>query len=322
MLKRRAHQLIKQHVPVCGHFLAPLNSRATKRHQEVHAASLSPQKRGLWCLLALPLALAVSTCLPGSIAQAATAVDPKAVDLATLKAAAAVTSNAASNSAHDQSSAAASSSAAATSTAVSPSTAATAATTDASSPASALNSTELLQGYLANIHTYSAKFNQELTDRMGQVLSSGAGHIYLQRPDRFMMHTTEPDEIALYTNGSDIYYYDEAVNQLTISSLSNLGSNNPLLLLTNSEDVSWSDYYITHDELRFTLVPTNQSEFNSITISFKQANDSESLLIESLSIRMEDGNTNFYLFTDAKEQVSEKSFNYQLPEDVEIDDQR
>ena len=44
--------------------------------------------------------------------------------------------------------------------------------------------------------------------------------------------------------------------------------------------------------------------------------------LSALTIRMDDGNTNFYLFSEQSAQVDPTVFDFKLPDDVEIDDMR
>lgn len=182
-----------------------------------------------------------------------------------------------------------------------------------------------LQELISVMPQFTANFKQQLSDSDNTLLSESRGKIYISHPNMFMMHTKIPDETALYTKDHDIYYYDSIVNQVSIYSIDSLGTN-PLMLLTGSDPHKWDDYYVSRDRQRFTLIPKASKDFKSITISFidHRFEDDNTYIkaIDSLSIRMDDGNTNFYLFTNQKNRVAKDSFDYRLPNDVEIDDQR
>lgn len=199
-----------------------------------------------------------------------------------------------------------------------------AAPTVAASAAAASDVARLhLQEKLDALNAFSAHFKQEVTDQSGQVMAQSEGMLYLQRPDRFMMHTTSPDELALYTQDGDIYYFDAAVNQVSIFTIDRSFSN-PLLLLTSSDDKLWQSYQISESDNRFTLVPHTAKDLRSITISFvdpKGGKQSVSML-ESLTMRMDDGNTNFYIFSQQQASAKESDFEFALPDDVEVDDAR
>lgn len=186
---------------------------------------------------------------------------------------------------------------------------------------------QILQGKLKALQSFKAEFKQEVSNKKDELVSQSRGMIYLQRPNHFMMHTTSPDELALYTKGkNDIYYYDAAVNQVSIYKLDKSNSN-PLLLLTSTSNKLWRNYSVSQSDNRFTLMPLEPRDVCSITISFlpdEQTDDKGHTyqLLESMTMRMEDGNSNFYLFQKPQTQVKSSDFTFKLPANVEVDDAR
>lgn len=186
---------------------------------------------------------------------------------------------------------------------------------------------QILQDKLKALQAFKAEFKQEVSNKKDEMVSQSRGMIYLQRPNHFMMHTTSPDELALYTKGkNDIYYYDAAVNQVSIYKLDQSNSN-PLLLLTSTSNKLWRNYSVSQSDNRFTLMPLESRDVRSITISFLpdehfDAQGHAYQLLESITMRMEDGNNNFYLFQKPQTQVKSSDFIFNLPDDVEVDDAR
>lgn len=180
-----------------------------------------------------------------------------------------------------------------------------------------------LKDMLSKLSAFSAQFKQELSDRDNNLVADGAGELYLKRPDRFIMYTNEPDPTVLYTKGKDIYFYDEGVNQVSIFTSANLSSN-PMMLLSGTDDTVWDDYKISRYGDRFTLTPIKGQEIRSLTISFVPVAKSKDgvQLLDSLTLRMDDGNTNFYLFSKQTSSAPEAKFNFKFPDDAEVDDQR
>ncbi|MDT3662345.1 MAG: outer membrane lipoprotein chaperone LolA [Anaerobiospirillum sp.] len=174
-----------------------------------------------------------------------------------------------------------------------------------------------LKSRLEQLTGFSAYFKQELTDSAGTLLSEGVGQIFLLRPNHFLMHNKSPDELAFYTKDSDLYYYDAMVNQLSITSLGALGAN-PLMLLADIDNVSWDEYEVLREGEFFTLVPRHPQDVQSLTLAFVEGTS----FLSALTIRMDDGNTNFYLFSEQSAQVDPAVFDFKLPDDVEIDDMR
>lgn len=182
-----------------------------------------------------------------------------------------------------------------------------------------------LRSRLESITSFSANFYQDVSDPDGKQVNESKGTIALKRPSSFMMHTTEPDELALYTRKDGIYYYDAGLNQLSIFDLSNLTAG-PFVLLLKSDAETFSKYQISQDGDRFTLIPLKPQEVQSITISFDpkkvKINGKDAYSLDSITIRMDDGNNNFYRFSNQQTSVSRNAFDYNVPKDAEIDDER
>lgn len=177
-----------------------------------------------------------------------------------------------------------------------------------------------LQQRLEALVGFSARFKQELTNAAGNLLMEGSGELFLLRPDHFLLHSQTPDELAFFTRGSDLYYYDAAVNQLTITSMESLSAN-PLMLLADVNSVSWDDYEVMRDGEIYTLVPQEAQDVKNLTLAFSPDYNGD-LYLSALTIRMDDGNTNFYLFTKQSFKVDPSIFDFPLPDDVEVDDLR
>lgn len=182
-----------------------------------------------------------------------------------------------------------------------------------------------LRSRLDSIKSFSASFVQDVSDDDGKQVNESRGMLYLKRPASFMMHTKEPDELALYTKKDGIYYFDASLNQLSIYDLSNLVAG-PFVLLLKSDDATFLKYDIRQDGDRFTLIPLKSEEIQSITISFDpkkiKIDGKDAYSLDSITIRMDDGNNNFYRFSNQSSTVSDKNFDFNVPNDAEIDDER
>lgn len=183
-----------------------------------------------------------------------------------------------------------------------------------------------LDASLRQMVALTANFNQEVYADSGEVLSRSSGDLALQRPSQFIMNTIEPDKIILYTKDNAIYYYDDAVNQVTIYSMDMLKHNPFLLLIEQNSDV-WDDFTVSQDGERYTLVPKASQDIKSLTLSFapytlKDEAGNSRRVLDSITIRMNDGNTNFYHFSSQKSRVEPHRFEVILPSGVEYNDER
>ncbi len=174
---------------------------------------------------------------------------------------------------------------------------------------------EELQSKLSTLNALSSTFSQTVTRKDGSLVSKSSGRLSLKKPDKFMLHTTSPDEQVLFTKGSSVYFYDPFVNQVSIFDKQELYSSPFMLLTTKSESV-WGQYEVAKVGNSYVLKAKNPGQVVSIKLEFQGD------LVSDLYVRLKDGNTNRYTLSQVKTQVSDSSFEYKIPEDAQIDDER
>lgn len=172
-----------------------------------------------------------------------------------------------------------------------------------------------LQKIIFKQEAFKSSFNQDVKRSDGKEVAKSSGTLALKRPDRLMLHTLSPDEQVLFTKGNDVLYYDPFVNQVSIFSKKNLYTS-PFMLLTSKSSEVWGKYTVKASGDTYTLTPKSVGEVRSIKIVV--ANDA----IKDLYILMKDGNTNHYALSDITSGVSDSVFDYTIPQDVQIDDER
>ena len=174
---------------------------------------------------------------------------------------------------------------------------------------------EELQSKLSTLNALSSTFSQTVTRKDGSLVSKSSGRLSLKKPDKFILHTTSPDEQVLFTKGSTVYFYDPFVNQVSIFDKQELYSSPFMLLTTKSESV-WGQYEVAKVGNSYVLKAKNPGQVVSIKLEFQGD------LVSDLYVRLKDGNTNRYTLSQVKTQVSDSSFEYKIPEDAQIDDER
>lgn len=174
---------------------------------------------------------------------------------------------------------------------------------------------EELQSKLSTLNALSSTFSQTVTRKDGSLVSKSSGRLSLKKPDKFMLHTTSPDEQVLFTKGSSVYFYDPFVNQVSIFDKQELYSSPFMLLTTKSESV-WGQYEVAKVGNSYVLKAKNPGQVVSIKLEFQGD------LVSDLYVKLKDGNTNRYTLSQVKTQVSDSSFEYKIPEDAQIDDER
>ena len=167
----------------------------------------------------------------------------------------------------------------------------------------------------SKLSTLNALSSQTVTRKDGSLVSKSSGRLSLKKPDKFMLHTTSPDEQVLFTKGNTVYFYDPFVNQVSIFDKQELYSSPFMLLTTKSESV-WGQYEVAKGGNSYVLKAKNPGQVVSIKLEFQGD------LVSDLYVQLKDGNTNRYTLSQVKTQVSDSSFEYKIPEDAQIDDER
>jgi outer membrane lipoprotein carrier protein len=212
-------------------------------------------------------------------------------------------------------------------------------------------SKKLLRAKLANLHFFSANFIQEVVSEAGEVLEQSSGNLAISKPNLANWHTLEPDELAIVSDGSDVWFYNPWIEQVSVYSLSAAIAKTPILLLTSKDEALWQQYFVTQEKVTQEKLAQNTSATDSVSqgsdnqqgerfvISAKDPNSQIKSLTLEFSVNEERINASElsqFSFLDATGQVSHiklsnfdaekvpesNLFNFTVPEDVQIDDQR
>lgn len=182
----------------------------------------------------------------------------------------------------------------------------------------ATNDKPELRALLAKINTLQANFTQVVNDNAGVVLQTSSGNLILQQPDRVYWQVLVPDETLLIANGERVYYVDEFVEQVSIFSQRDMVANNPLMLLTSSDDQVWEKFTVTFQNKDYVVTPV--------------ASDGQ---IIQLTLRFVNNELNQFTLLDNQGQISQFSlngtvlnmplpvnqFSYTIPDGFSVDDQ-
>lgn len=187
-----------------------------------------------------------------------------------------------------------------------------------SSHVHATNDKPELRALLAKINTLQASFTQVVNDNAGVALQTSSGNLILQQPDRVYWQVLVPDETLLIANGERVYYVDEFVEQVSIFSQRDMVANNPLMLLTSSDDQVWEKFTVTFQNKDYVVTPV--------------ASDGQ---IIQLTLRFVNNELNQFTLLDNQGQISQFSlngtvlnmplpvnqFSYTIPNGFSVDDQ-
>jgi len=192
-------------------------------------------------------------------------------------------------------------------------------------------SKKLLRAKLVNLSFFSANFTQNVVSEAGELLEQSSGILAISKPNLANWHTLEPDEVTIVSDGSDVWFYNPWIEQVSVYSLSAAIAKTPILLLTSKDELLWRQYTVSQtkssqqvDHFVISAIDPN-SQIKSLTLVFSTEYQ-----------KVQESNLSEFSFLDATGQVShitlsnfdaqtvpENSlFNFVVPEGVQIDDQR
>lgn len=184
--------------------------------------------------------------------------------------------------------------------------------------AEVINDKPALRGLLAKINTLQASFTQVVNDSEGQPLQSSSGNLILQQPDRVYWQVLVPDETLLIANGERVFYVDEFVEQVSIFSQKDMISNNPLMLLTSSDDEVWEQFSVIQQNLAYVVTPiNNEGQITQLTLRFIQDELTQFTLLDN------QGQVSQFTLngTVLNMPLPINQFSYAIPEGFSVDDQ-
>ncbi|MCI0517787.1 MAG: outer membrane lipoprotein chaperone LolA [Woeseiaceae bacterium] len=102
----------------------------------------------------------------------------------------------------------------------------------------------LLERFLNDVSSLSARFEQTLVDDADVVVDESAGTVEIVRPGRFRWANSEPYEQLLVADGVNVWNYDADLMQVTVRPQQEILQNTPALLLGGSSDALADFEYI------------------------------------------------------------------------------
>ena len=180
---------------------------------------------------------------------------------------------------------------------------------------------QALQDKLSTLKSFKAQFKQNVTDGEGQLVMQGQGNIALQQPLMIRWQQTNPDDTLFVSNGDKTYYFDSFAEQVTIMNTNSLIDSTPFVLLTSKDPAQWQKYQVKATDTGFSVTPNKgvESQVEQLDIVFAQGQTG----LEKLLVKDSSGQSSTFTFSDTKvnEQLGNETFEFTIPENVEIDDQ-
>lgn len=178
---------------------------------------------------------------------------------------------------------------------------------------------QLLQRKLAAIKTFSASFEQQVFDTQKQLLQQGKGELLLKQPAYFRFETTEPEANLFIGDGSSLWFYNPALEQLTIYDAASEVNRTPFVLLTSTKPELWAQYDVSQQGEQFVISAKDpDSPVKQLRLRF--AADALSSM-SVLDVNQQRSEFNFTL-VQLNVALDDGLFQFTPPEFTDIDDQR
>ena len=167
---------------------------------------------------------------------------------------------------------------------------------------------QLLENFVNNVQSMSARFEQQLVSAEDIVVDESSGTLEIQRPGKFRWTYAEPYEQILVADGLNVWTYDVDLEQVTVKPQSEALGNTPALLLGGSSEVldefTYSGNFVDGDTEWVLLAPrSDENGFTRVQLGFT------------------DGMLSRMIFSDNLEQSTLIAL-FEVAAGVEIDPQR
>ncbi|RUO33303.1 outer membrane lipoprotein chaperone LolA [Aliidiomarina soli] len=177
-----------------------------------------------------------------------------------------------------------------------------------------------LRSKLHQIDTLHASFEQQVFDERGELQEELEGDLILKRPHFLRWETTFPDESIMVADGEAVWYLNAFVEQLSIFDQAQNLEQNPMLVLLSDDDAAWNEFTIERDG-EFWVIREEETGYSQVSLAI--AFDADDAI---QTMRIDDGQGQISVFalsnTELNRGADAHEFEIDVPEGVEIDDQR
>lgn len=189
-----------------------------------------------------------------------------------------------------------------------------------------IDAKSVLMAKLANLNYFSANFSQEVLSDKGEMLEQSSGELAISKPNLANWHTLEPDELAIVSDGQDVWFYNPWIEQVSVYALSAAIAKTPILLLTSKDELLWQEYNVTKlantpNESFVISAKDLNSQIKSLTLVFDHENDGQLTQFSFLDATGQLSKITLSNF-NAQHKPKASLFDFLIPEGVQIDDQR
>lgn len=174
---------------------------------------------------------------------------------------------------------------------------------------------ELIQ-HLDSLQSYQALFTQSVLDGRGRVIQQSTGLMTIQHPGKFRWETYKPMKQLLIADGKHIWFYDVALQQVTVQNQRAVRDNSPAMLLSGSTAELIQTFHVNKfDANTYQLKPkAKEGLFQAVRLTFSHDQLASMHIVDSLGQKT----TIIFSQQQVNPSLDQKLFNFKVPQGVEV----
>lgn len=177
----------------------------------------------------------------------------------------------------------------------------------------------LLDTFLSDVRTMSARFEQSLIDADNVVVEESNGVLEIQRPGKFRWVYDQPYEQIMVADGLNVWSYDVDLAQVTVKAQQDVLGGTPALLLGGTgnvlDDFEYTESFSDRGTIWVHLRPrSTDNGFTKIELGFDDGNLRRMIFSDNLQ-----QSTLIALFDlRVNQQIPGDHFQFTPPRDVDL----
>ena len=178
-------------------------------------------------------------------------------------------------------------------------------------------------GKLKQLQNMQADFVQVMRDGKKRELQRLSGKIMIEKPGKLYWQTNPPYEQLVVSDGTSVWIYDMDLEQVSIRDMEQRIQETPALLLSGDTGEISKNFTLELNQSeaisRYSLIPKDSSQLFD-KLDFQYFDDQ----LESMSIYDAAGQVTDIIFENSivNEQIDPKTFQFEIPEGVDVIDGR
>lgn len=182
-------------------------------------------------------------------------------------------------------------------------------------------SVNTLKCRLKKVNNLYVFFIQKISNIDGDVLEESQGELWVKSPNLFFWHMQNPEEMFLISDGKTLWHYFPGIKQVVAYWVDNICIDNIFQVLLSHDDLSvWNNYHISQKGDCFFLKPMYN---NNLYIKNYVIKITDSGIIEQFSfVEFDERFVHYYLSKHDNNEIDVSRFCFDIPKDVQLDDQR